>query len=198
MLIARKRIWRDRFATIRGFYKSPKFVLIDLTFGIVALFVNPYRVCRKFLQKKGMGEVYAYGETPILTYQRLVEQCGIGPEDTWIEMGSGRGKGCFWLSHFVGCKVVGIEWIPSFVFVGRVIGWMFGMKRVRFECKNMEGADLREATVVYLYGNWPQIEIPHGVKVITVSEPLENGKVLKTFWVRYPWGRTTAFLQVRD
>jgi hypothetical protein len=164
---------------------------------LIAVFVNPYRTCRKFLEKKGEENVYAYGETPFTTYHRIALQCGIGSQDTWIEMGAGRGKGCFWLAQFVGCKVIGIEWISQFVATANFFKALFRIPKVQFECSDLEKGNLSGATVVYLYGNWPKIVIPVGVKVITVSEPLEGFQVLKSFWVRYPWGRTTAFLQVR-
>ncbi len=190
-----KRLWQNRIETIRRYYKKPKFALIDLTFGFVALFINPYRTCRKFLQKKGAAEIYAYGETPFATYEKIVEQCEIGPQDVWIEMGAGRGKGCFWLSHFLKCKVIGVEWIPQFVWIANGIKFLFNVKNVSFYSSDIQQTDLSKATVIYLYGLWPDLDLPVGVKVITISEPLEGTKQLKRFWVRFPWGRTTAFLQ---
>lgn len=199
MSIFRKRIWQDRIYTLCYFYKSPKFALIDLAFGLIALFINPYRTCRKFLQKKGEKNIYAYGETPYATYERIALQCGIGPNDTWLELGSGRGKGCFWLSHFTGCKVIGIEWIGQFVFFAKLFQKLFIMNGIEFQRGDIQKSDLDQATikatVIYLYGLWPNLEIRKGVKVITTGEPMEGFRVIKSFWVRFPWGRTTAFLQ---
>lgn len=197
MSISSRRLWSERLHAIRHYYKSPKFALIDLVFGFVALFMNPYRVCRKFLQKKGAEEIYAYGETPYSTYQKIAEECKIGPSDTWVELGAGRGKGCFWLAHFTGCKVMGIEWIPQFIWQARAIKALFRIKRIQFEQLDIERADLSRATAIYLYGLWPNLKIGKGVKVITISEPLEGTILLKRFWVRFPWGRTTAFLQIQ-
>lgn len=194
---AARRLWQDRFNAFRLYYKSPKFALIDLSFGLVALFINPYRVCRKFLQKQGAEEIYAYGETPYTTYEKIARECGIGPQDTWVEMGSGRGKGCFWLNHFIGCQVVGVEQIPQFIRLSRFLQRLFWMRGVRFDKQDIEAADLKGATVIYLYGVWPALKVAPGVKVITMSEPLEGYRVLKSFWVRFPWGRTRCYLQVR-
>jgi len=191
-----RRLWQGRIEAVRRYYRSPKFALIDLSFGLVALFANPYRTCRKFLQRKGAENIYAYGETPYTTYQKLVEECGIGPHDTWFEMGAGRGKGCFWLNHFAGCKVVGVEWIPQFVRLARILRRMFRMKNLEFIRSDIEQVDLNHATVIYLYGLWPDLKIKEGTRVITISEPIGGYRVLKSFWVRFPWGRTTAYLQV--
>jgi hypothetical protein len=192
-----RRLWQGRIEAVRLYYKSPQFALIDLVFGLIALFLNPYRTCRKFLQKKGAENIYAYGETPYSTYQKIVKECGIGPQDTWIEMGSGRGKGCFWLAHFIRCRVIGIEWIPQFTLIARAIKALFRMERVQFIRSDIEEVNLSEATVIYLYGLWPNLQIGEEMKVITISEPLEGYTVLKSFWVRFPWGRTKAYLQKR-
>lgn len=191
----RRRLWQERLETIRCYYVSPKFALIDLLFGFAALFMNPYRICRKFRQKRRIENIYAYGETPFSTYQRIAEQCAVGPSDTWYEMGAGRGKGSFWLAHFIGCQVVGIEQVPAFVYIARALKTLFRMKNLRFDLGDMEKTGLSTATYIYLYGHWPKLQIPHGVKVISISEPLPDLPVIKTFWVRYPWGRTAAFLQ---
>jgi hypothetical protein len=172
------------------------FKLIDFAFSIIALFTNPYRTCRKFLQKRKAENIHAYGETPYATYQRIITECNIGPQDTWLELGSGRGKGCFWLAHHAKCNVIGVEWIPQFVHLANFLKRLFRTKNLEFIQGDIEKADLSKATVIYLYGLWPNITIPANVKVITTSEPLPGLTVLKQFWVRYPWGRTAAYLQV--
>jgi hypothetical protein len=195
MSISKRRLWLDRFQSIKRYYSSPKFALLDMTFGLIALFSNPYRTCRKYLQRRGENDVYVYGETPYATYQRIVEQCGISPRDIWVDMGSGRGKGCFWLAHFLKCKVIGVERIPAFIRIAQILKYLFRAKNLQFKQCEIEKMELSEATVIYLYGLWPHLKIRSGVKVITISEPLEGYQVLKSFWVRFPWGRTTAYLQ---
>ncbi len=192
------RIWQDRFRAIQHYYKSPKFALIDLAFGLIALLINPYRTCRRFLRKIGEENVYAYGETPYTTYEKLVKECGIGLNDTWMELGAGRGKGCFWLAHFVGCKVIGIEQVPKFVWIAKALRLLFQVKQLEFEKGDIGKADLSRATVVYLYGLWPEIKIEKGIRVITTGEPLEGLRIIKSFWIRFPWGRTTAYFQEKN
>ena len=193
--IFRRRIWQDRLYTFRNFYKRKRFALIDLAFGLIALLINPYRSSRKFLEKEGAEEIYAYGETPYRTYERIAKECQIGPEDTWIELGSGRGKGCFWLSEFTGCRVIGIEKMGKFVFFARLIQRFFRVSNVTFEKNDFERADLKRGTILYSYGLYPKENIPEGVRILTTGEPLEGYTILKRFWIRFPWGRTTAFLQ---
>lgn len=177
---------------MRLYYKNPKFALIDLIFGLIGLFSNPYRACRKFLEKKKEPNVHAYGETPYTTYAKIAKECDLGPEDVWLELGSGRGRGCFWLRLFIGCQVIGVEQVPIFVKWSQRIQRFFKVKGVCFERKDIKNIDLRRATVVYMYGI--EREVPEGIKIITTGEPLEGARVLKRFWVRFPWGRTAAFL----
>lgn len=195
MLISKKRLWLDRFETIRKYYKSPKFAALDLFYSFLALFSNPYRVCRKFNQKKGLKEIYTYGETPFSTYEKIAELAGVKKGDTWIEMGSGRGRGCFWLDHFVGCKVIGVEWVPQFIRLSKCTKAIFRMNQTEFLNEDIRNVDLKNATFIYLYGLYPEIDIPKNVKVITTGEPLDGFSVRVSFWVRFPWGRTRAFVQ---
>ncbi|MBU6382952.1 MAG: hypothetical protein KGQ49_01420 [Verrucomicrobia bacterium] len=197
MSIFRRRIWKDRLDAIRLYYKKPRFALLDISFGLIALFVNPYRVCRKFLAKRGEENIYAYGETPYTTYEKIAKECSIGPNDTWIELGAGRGKGCFWLRQFIGCHVIGIEWVPSFVFIANLLRTLFRVQGVHFTCVDLREAALPPNCVLYLYGLWPELNIPKGVKVITTGEPLEGFQILKSFWIRFPWGRTRCYLLER-
>lgn len=198
MKLYQKRLLKERFLTFTQYYKNPKFALIDLSFGLIALFSNPYRVCRKVLQKKKEDPFHVYGETPLSTYSRIVQECNIGKKETFVELGSGREKGCFWLSHFIGCKVIGVEWIFQFVFFAKIIRSLFTMNHLSFLHDDIEKVELPDHSFIYLYGIWPNRSFPSNAKIITISEPLEGYKVIHSFWVRFPWGRTRAFLQTNS
>jgi len=204
------RIWRDQIRSIRRYYKNPRFALLDLSFGFLSFFSNPYRTCRKFLEKRGEPDVYVYGETPLTTYEQLSLACEIQPKDHWLELGSGRGKGCFWMAEFIGCQTTGIEWVPQFVRWARFFKFLFRQRNLSFEIKDMREVDFAPGTVVYLYGTClseefiqqlseKMRELPQGAKVISISEPLncEWLALAKTFEVRYPWGDTEAFLHIK-
>jgi hypothetical protein len=207
----KRRLWQDQRETIRRYYgKSLQFGFCDLFFGLIALFINPYRTCRKFLQKKGEAEVYGYGETPFTTLEVIARAADVQSDDVWLELGAGRGKGCFWMNCFTGCRCIGIEWVPQFVWIAKVLKGLFRLKGVSFQCGSMEEADFSEASVIYLYGTCLEQNkidvlfekmkgLKAGTKVITISYPMEgDGFVLeRTFSVEYPWGSAEAFLQVK-
>jgi len=206
----KKRIWRDQAHAIRHYYKRPRFACLDLSFGLFSLISNPYRTCRKFLQKKGEKDVYAYGETPYSTLQKIAAASEATASDRWIELGSGRGKGCFWIAHFIGCETVGVEWVPQFVRAARFLKACFKFKNVSFHLQDMEETDFTNASVVYLYGTCLSEAIlcrlvekmkalPKGARVISISEPLKSDAftIKETLSVSYPWGETEAFLHLK-
>lgn len=202
----KKKLFFYQLHTLRHFYRRPRFALLDLSFGLIALFSNPYRTCRKFLEKKGDLNPF-YGETPPITLQRLASLANLTSSDHWIELGSGRGKGCFWISEFIGCRVTGIEWIPQFIHTSRFFQRLLRYKQLDFQCQEMEKADFSKPAVVYLYGTClleSQVDfltqkleaLPQGSRILTISYPLSSKKfsLQKSIPVSFPWGITRAYL----
>ncbi len=198
---------KNQVETIRRFYRNWRFALIDLLLGFFSLFSNPYRTCRKFLQRRGEKEIYAYGETPLATLEKIAVECALRPQDHFVELGSGRGKSCFWVSQFIGCRVTGIEWVPSFIRLSRFIKALFQIDRLSFQLADFKRADLSQATFVYLYGTCLSEEqirtvaqsmekLPNNGKIVSISFPLESRylKLQKSFPVAFPWGETVAYL----
>ncbi len=199
----KKKALQIQQETIRRYYrKSLRFALADFLFGCIALFINPFRACRK--------NGFVYGETPPVMFQKMAAVCDLGPDDIWLELGSGRGKGVFWISQFVGCFAVGVEKVPSFVFFAKAIGRILNIK-ASFEKKDLMDADFSKATCVYLDSTCMQEEelkkltekmalLPKGAKVITVSTPMpENSyfECVETFPLSFLWGETEGYLHRR-
>lgn len=199
---------REQSKTFR-FYKHSKFFLIDLLLFLLTIFYNPYRSCRKFFQKKGLNHLGIYGETPLSSWQKLSNVLGLSSSDTVLELGSGRGKGCFWLSEVIGCRAIGIEWNSVFVLAAKVIGKLTGA-RAEFIYGNMLEVDFPIVNVVYLYGTClkdPEIKrllekirfLPLQTRIISISYSLsayEEGvyKLDQVLNLRFPWGETQAFI----
>jgi hypothetical protein len=179
----------------------PKFFKIHFAFQKAYLGINPFRVSRMFLQREGAEDVYTYGETPVTTFHKIVGECGITQDDVFYELGCGRGLGMFWLNQYIGCKVVGIEKIPLFVRIGNQLS----RKEVSFKNENILNVDFCDGTVFYFYGTGFEEEfirrlvkkfkqLPKGIKIITVSYPLSDFKVIKEFEVVFPWGKAAIYL----
>lgn len=195
------------------YYGSFSFLKADLALRLMYLFNNPFKVSKRFLEKKGAEDVYAYGETPVTSLEIISRECGLNARDCVYELGCGRGRTCFWLHSFIGCQVVGIEYIPEFVERANWIKNRFNIQNLEFRLADMTMADLSGATVCYLYGSCLDdktieklaehlAELPGGTKVITVSYSLSEYskkgtfEVMKRFIVPYTWGDADVFLQV--
>lgn len=204
-LSTRAYLLRETCTVVFRYYSKTRFAFADLSLALLYLFCNPYRYCRKFLQKRGEKEIHAYGETPLTTLQIIATESGITATDRWLELGSGRGRASLWIANFIGCQTLGVEWIGRFVKRGNWIAYLFRLKNLKFVCQSVLDAPFHEATVVYLYGtSWSDelIErleermkaLPPNSKIISISFPLPTFQVIKTFPVSFPWGKTEAYL----
>lgn len=204
------RLLKDRLLEAIRYYRNGRFTIVDLSLSALYLFSNPYRMCRKFLQAKGLQNVYAYGETPLRTLETLAQAFDICPEDRWLELGSGRGRTCFWLSLVWGCSVRGVEWVPSFVSRASKLVKFFSLPDLAFQENSIENADFSWATVVFLYSTCmaeeeiealllPMSALPERAKVITVSAPLcnKNYRLIQSVPLDFPWGKTKAYLHLK-
>src|SRR5207253_2734624 len=140
-----------------------------------------------YLLQKGEEDPYTYGETPLSTLDVIVKHCHITATDTVFELGCGRGRTCFWMNQFVGCRVVGIDYIPEFIQRANRIRSRFDLVDVQFREEDILNSQLTGATVIYLYGtcySTPFIQtliknfalLPRGTKIITVSYPLSDDR----------------------
>lgn len=202
-------LFRENCKVIRRYYPCLRFALADLALSLLYIFCNPYRYCRKFLQRKGEKDVYGYGETPLTTLEKIAIESGVTPEDRWLELGAGRGRASFWISSFIGCQTLGVEWIERFVKRANFIARIFRFKNLSFQCQDVRKAPFSEATIVYLYGtSWSDEcmeelqaamqALPPASKVISISFALPNFRELKSFPVSFPWGETTAYLLTKN
>ena len=203
------RLLKEQIHVIFFYYKKWRFAVVDLSLSLLYLYSNPYRICRRFLQKKKADHVYAYGETPLTTLEKMVRSFSIQPKDRWLELGSGRGRCCFWMSQFWGCEARGVDFVPKFISRSSWLCKKFSLRLVDFQQKAMMDADFSWATVVFFYSTCmsdeeinalllPMQRLPIGAKVITISEPIAHPNYLltKSLPVSFPWGDTTAYLHI--
>ena len=199
---------------VTQYYPNIAFAKVDIVLVFMYLFDSPFRISKRYLIKKGETEIYAYGETPLTTLAQVAEVCQIGESDVVIELGCGRGRTCFWLNRMIGCRVVGVEYIPDFVERAQRIQMKLGSDGVEFRCEDMLQTDLSDATVIYLYGTCLGEDfirklinrfrdLPAGTRVITVSYPLSDYteeplfEVMHCFPAKFSWGVGDVYIQTR-
>src|SRR4051812_11578682 len=77
----------------KRYYRNRLFFRADIALKLLYFFHNPFSISKRFLQERGEKEVYAYGETPLTSWEIIARESGITAEDTVYELGSGRGRG---------------------------------------------------------------------------------------------------------
>lgn len=169
------------------------------------LFCNPYVISRKFMQSKGFKNIHVYGETPLYVYELMGTRWGLTSKDHFIELGCGRGRGLFFLSHFYKCKCIGIEWIPEFVQIAQSIPEnkvsfyledFFTSKHLDGEFIYLNGTCLEDDLIIQLCHRLKQLK--NSPKIITTSFSLSeydnSFKTMDEIKVVFSWGKTSLFL----
>jgi len=194
------------------YYNNLNFLLFDICFSFLYLFINPYRTSRKFLEKKFCKKIYDYGETPTSQIKKIIDECDLTSKEKILELGAGRGKLSFSLYFFLNCQVYAIEQIPIFVNIANFLKFCFRIKKVKFMCSDFFDFEIRDFDVIYLYGTTLENlkikklinkfkKLPSYVKIITISYPLDeydlDFKCIKSFDMSFPWGDTKAYLNIK-
>ncbi len=180
----------------------PSFLWTECLFCIAYFCINPYRQSVKNQPEN------IYGETPLSTLKTLIEALDFSPR-TILDLGSGRGRGVFFLSHLLGCKVIGIEKVSCFVKIAKGLKKFHPHRDIEFYHQDMLKNLLPNVDVVYFYGTCLEDkkiqvlielfkQIPTPFKVLSVSYPLsdysEDFETEKEIPARYPWGETTVYV----
>lgn len=179
-----------------------KAILLDLALKSLYLCSNPFRICRRFLQKSGEKNIYAYGETPLAVWSEIAALAELKPDDLFCDFGCGRGRLCFWTATTIGCKTIGIDLVPAFILRASLLSFLFRLKNLQFRCARMTDIPLKQVTVLYLYTFHRDEEeldfskLPIGARVISVSEPLPHSclRVKTSMQIAFPWGKTEVFI----
>lgn len=204
----------DYLIVFVNYYSNFEFFKIDNYLLFSYLFNNPFGISKRFLIKQGAEDIYTYGETPLRTLEAISKECRISPKDVVFELGCGRGRTCFWLNQFIGCSVVGIDFVPEFIKRANEVKEKFGLTQVYFREEDFLDSDLTGATVVYLYGtSYSDVlirklvkkfsKLPRGTKFITVSYSLSMYsdypifEVMKRFPAKFTWGEGDVYLEIK-
>lgn len=189
--------------------RYPAFSVYERAFEKAYRFTNPYRICKQYLRQKQEAEIDAYGETPLLVLAEIAGRCALDASDTLIELGCGRGKGAFFLSHLTGCHVIGVDWVPFFIDIAKAIAESTPSLPVEFRCQDMHSLDFSKTTVIYLYGTCLSDQailslierfkqLPLMIRIITVSYPLadysSHFSTVEQFTAMFPWGEGEVFI----
>jgi len=213
-LLVQKRNLVEYLYVVAKYYPKVAFAKVDLSVILMYFFHNPFSISKRFLKERGEADIYAYGETPLTTLELIAKECAVTPTDCVYELGCGRGRTCFWLEAFTGCRVVGIEFVPDFTERAKRIQRKIPNPRVLFRTEDMLESDISDATVIYLYGTCYDEaflrklttkfkDLKPGTRIISVSYPLnefsgdDSFEVMKRFPALFTWGEGDVYYQVK-
>lgn len=194
---------REQLRVRKAFYLDDKFRKVDIALAKAYNLKNPYTISRQFLQKRGSVKIHTYGETPLITMYRIVNKFGISATHRILELGCGRGRIAFFLSHFIGCRVVGVDFVPEFITKAKQI---CANPNLQFFCQDISQIDPAGFDFIYLCGTCLEDDviknilekIPNETKIITISYPASDYnpkfQTQASFEGYFPWGSTTIFL----
>ncbi len=196
------------------YYPKGSFLIADTLLLIQYLFQSPFTISRHFLKSQGESDLFTFGETPLTSLDLIAKRSGLQANDVVFELGCGRGRTCFWLGSFIGCTVVGVDFVPGFIKKANRVKNFLAIKNVTFRLEDILETDLTGATAIYLYGicysdDFIQTltkrlnQLPKGTKVITVSYALEefadtSFRVVTIFPVAFTWGIAEVYIQVKE
>jgi len=133
----------------------------------------------------GRGRDFCYGETATWRFLDMMKLAGLRYDDRVYDLGCGTGRNCLAVSSFCR-KSVGVEIVPEMVRLGQDQIKELGLTACELRCEDIRQADLRDASVVYLYwSTWSQQlrsevvehlaeEIASGVRVLSADHPLQH------------------------
>lgn len=184
-----------QFWVKKNLYQDFRFAQLDQA---IVRSCNPYKI----------QEAFPYGETPLWTLKQIGEICGLNREDYVMDLGCGRGRGVFFLAHYFGCRVMGIDQIADFVNNAKNIASQFKRGEVEFYQADLQDFDFSKATCIFLYGTGFEEHViqrlaaalsclPLKSKIISVSYPIGNFQVFHTAVLSFPWGKANVFFQYR-
>lgn len=208
-----ERVRRYEFEVNR-YYHNSLFKALDLRLKSRYSFRSPFDIGRSYQKlNPEKSNLYLYGETPLKIYEEMAERWSVAQSSTFLELGSGIGRGLFFLSSFFHCKCIGIEWIAEFVQEAKKIAQFNRLKDVYFMCGDLFNLQYPKVDFVYLFGTClktAEIEslcdiffrdMPNA-KIITVSYPLsfynKNFHTLDEFQGDFEFGKTTLYLNSRS
>ena len=185
------------------YFHYPFMIKKDLVLCCSYFFFNPYRIVRKYLQKRGISNPHQYGETPLSTIDSLIKAAGgIKQYQYFADLGAGRGRLAYFIQKKYNCRVYAYERVEIFVSKGQ---WLY--PKVRFCNTDFLKEDLSKMDLIYLYGTMMTEneillfvnKINLHTKVITISYPLTDYdsrfEILNTIDVLFPWGKTKGYVQ---
>lgn len=90
-------------------------------------------------------------ETPARVLLDLIDQCALGPDDVFYDLGSGLGQVVLLIHLLTGAKAKGVEIEPTFCHFAQEQAAALGLTGVEFVNSDARAADYQDGTVFFLF-----------------------------------------------
>lgn len=198
--------FREERRVKRAFYGDPRFTNWDRKLKKLYRWKSPFTISRRFLEKRGAGDVHTYGETPLTSLDAVGKKLELRDSDCFLDLGCGRGRGAIFVSCRFGCRSVGIDYVPEFIETAKSVG-----SDAEFLLADIaESGAIRDATAIFLAwtcmndGERAAVEKSLGrassdCRIATVSSPIESQDfvVYDACELSFPWGDAEVFFHKR-
>ena len=157
---------------------------------------------RLHIQTGGRDELMAdqyhhpYEPTPYCVLERLAESGLIGPEDTVLDYGCGKGRVDFFLSHQVKARTIGIEYDER-IYAGALENQSTAKAKAEFVLANAEHYEVpADVTRCYFFNPF-SVEILHKVLARVIESWYDAPREVMLFFY-YPADEYISYLMTVD
>ena len=171
-------------------------------------FTSPYMIIKR---NKNAGGNFIYGETPILTMHKILEDAGVSSEDLLVDLGCGRGITLFgaYISKNMHC--IGVDLIEPFITKGNKIVQKLKTDKIKFVNCDILTYDLSKGNVFFIAGTTFEDEViskialklsalKTGSKIISLSQKInaDGFRVIYKKKYQFSWGDTLVYIQEKQ
>lgn len=193
------------------YYPNKSFRRSDISLIFSYLTRSPYRIHKQYMKDQNKEDLYLYGETYLTTLDKLIQIAKIYSEDTYVELGCGRARTCFWVRCFKNCTTVGLDYVPTFIEKANSVVSKLNLDKITFVCQDFLQAEWPQGTVYYLDGTLLEGEeiasiivkadkLPSGTRFICINFSLVGDfpaerpqwETLENTTVKFLWGEAEA------
>ena len=169
---------------------------------------SPFSIIKKYANK---NDDFIYGETPLLTLDRILNDAGVTSDDVFVDLGCGRGLTLFGAYLSKNMKCVGIDLIEPFIKKGKKIALELKTDKIEFITNDITTYDFSTGNVFFIAGTTFDEELINKVakklskvkantKIISLSQKInaENFKVMWKKKYQFSWGDTLVYMQEKQ
>lgn len=173
---------------------------------------NPYRIIMRNINNIDIDtDNLIYGETPLITAEKMLKIVNPGKKEKYIDLGCGRGLTVFLAGLVFKIEATGIDVIPEFIQRSRIIKDYLKLPGINFIQGNFIEEDLSSGTIFFIAGTTfddktihrlteKLVNIPGRISIISLSAALPSTrfKTIHSEELRFSWGKSTVYFQIKE